>query len=60
MALPLALLQGLLPLDRGKLHRDIVAGITAAPHSIPEVVAPVVTGLLPLPVIFALSGLAPP
>ena len=35
--LPLPLLQGLLPLDRGKLGGDIVGGITLAALGIPQV-----------------------
>jgi len=62
----LSLLSGLLPLDRSRLPKDIVAGITLAALGIPEVMGytkisgtPVVTGLytMLLPVIvFALLG----
>jgi high affinity sulfate transporter 1 len=62
----LPLLQGLLPLDKGRVGPDILAGITLAALGIPEVMGytkiigtPVVTGLytLFLPVVvFALVG----
>jgi high affinity sulfate transporter 1 len=60
------LLRGLLPIDRSRLSRDVIAGITLAALGIPEVMGytkisgtPVVTGLYTLlvPVIaFALIG----
>ncbi len=62
----LPLLQGLLPLDKGRIGPDIVAGITLAALGIPEVMGytkiigtPVITGLytLFLPVLlFAIFG----
>lgn len=39
VVLPLPLLQGLLPLDSGKLAGDIVAGVRLAALGIPEVMA---------------------
>jgi len=63
---PLALLQGLLPLDRAKIPVDMIAGVTLAALAIPEVMGytsiagmPVITGLytILLPVlVFALLG----
>src|SRR5215469_4784760 len=62
----LPVMQGLLPLDKAQLGRDIVAGITLAALGIPEVMGytriigtPIITGLytLFLPVVvFALLG----
>ena len=63
---PLALFQGLLPIDRAKIPIDMIAGVTLAALAIPEVMGytsiagmPVITGLytILLPVlVFALLG----